>query len=110
MKGIGQLILSDRESYFIKLTCGDCENTDCSLCPIGTYVPADSQQGCTKEVLENDYIQYENYLHERLPFLRISSESESRALYNDYINFLDKIYRCPTKNRIGKSGKVLKNI
>ena len=109
-KGIGQSILSDEEKYFIKLSCDDCENLSCSLCPIGTYIPQDSQQGCTKEVCENDYIQYENFLHERIPFMRTLSEQESRTLYNDYIDFLNKIYQSPTKNRLGKSGKVLKNI
>lgn len=76
---------------YLTLKCSECENTDCDIRPrgIGRYT------GCTREVTEEQYIKYEHYMTEVLPFLKMYKSPQEKEKYAEIIKFLLKIYRQP---------------
>ena len=53
---------------FLKLRCYDCDNVECQLCPLHSWIDEESLEGCTREVSENFYARYEHEIQEVLPF------------------------------------------
>lgn len=96
------------DEYLITLKCCDCENYNCSICPLGTVIDEDNLRGCTRRVSEEDYAKYEHYIDEVSPFLYITDnkEASSRA-YREIIDFLFYIYNKPLGTKIGKNGRAL---
>lgn len=76
---------------YLTLKCAECENTDCEFKPrgIGRYC------GCTRQVTEEQYIKYEHYMTEVLPFFKMCKPAQEKQEYQDIIQFLQEIYRQP---------------
>ena len=54
------------ESVYITLHCKHCENDNCIFYPIGSYIV--NNEGCTRQITEEDSIRYEHYIKEEIPF------------------------------------------
>lgn len=94
--------------YFITLHCYDCDNTQCSICPCGTCVDEDNLRGCTRKVSEEDYVKYEHYMNEVLPFLYLNyNKSSAIAVCNEILDYLYYIYQQPLGQRLGRNGHAL---
>lgn len=91
-------------SEIITLRCKDCENFNCSLYPVGIYIPEDSLQGCTRKLSDLDFDKYIHYTEEVLPFLFINNNIDK---FKEAYNFLQHIYKLPVGQKIGKNGKTL---
>ncbi len=68
---------------FLKLRCYDCDNTDCALCPLHSWIDEESLEGCTREVSENFYAKYEHEIAEVLPFQSLGQKVDYSTI--DYI-------------------------
>lgn len=91
----------------ITLQCIDCENKQCSMHPVGKMVY--ENQGCMRKIPEDLYIDYEHLIKEEAPFLRqLPTEKSVNKLYDDIMDMLEKIYRCPFVHSVGKSGRITK--
>lgn len=94
--------------YFITLRCHDCDNINCDICPCGTYVDENNLRGCTRKVSEEDYVKYEHYINEVLPFLRLNKNKETTShTIKEIMAFLYYIYSRPLGVKLGKSGRAL---
>ena len=78
---------------FLRLNCFDCENSNCTKCPTGTYISVDIPKGCLREVSEEDYISYFHYINEMLPFLDKFNMTTRKEILNDTEDFLQHIYK-----------------
>ena len=98
----------DDPHFKISLKCCECENTHCSQCPIGTYV--NEEQGCSRIVGEDLYIDYLHQTNEEQAFARLLATEEA---YNECcqatIDILNLVYQCPLSKIIGASGRELKD-
>ena len=96
------------EELYITLKCRDCDNTDCSVCPCGTFLTDEDERGCTRKISENDYAKYNHYINEVLPFLHLNTNKESISrICGEILEFLNYIYMQPLGQKIGKSGRAL---
>lgn len=94
--------------YFITLRCHDCDNIDCDICPCGTYVDENNLRGCTRKVSEEDYVKYEHYINEVLPFLYLNyNKNSTTVVYNEILDYLYYIYQQPLGQKLGKSGRAV---
>lgn len=99
----------DEDFYFVRLKCIECDNDECKICPLGSYISSDSEQGCTRKVSEEDYAKYQHYMLEVLPTMRLLPLDAGKRVYKEIIDFLFHIYSCPLGAKIGKSGRALVN-
>lgn len=58
----------DDDFCYITLRCHDCSSIDCPICPLGIYIPEDSNRGCTRKIPDVIYAQYKHLNNEILPF------------------------------------------
>ena len=76
---------------YVTLKCSSCDNIECKL---GRYViPDDSEEGCTREVTEEQAELLQHYQEEVLPFIpmyknRIAAQDKLEEIYQ----FLSTIY------------------
>lgn len=98
----------EEEKFIIKLKCYECENTNCSLYPRGTYVgDEESLQGCSRSVSEEDYAKYQHYEQEIWPFAHTNtSYSRQMDIYKKIIDFLYHIYNQPVLHTYNSKGKI----
>ncbi len=93
----------------ITLRCRECENMNCVLCPLGSWINDSSLKGCTRVISEDDYIHYEHMSNEVMPFLKMNNNQEyKKEAYKEYISLLQKIYTCPIGANISNNGKLMK--
>lgn len=93
---------------YITLRCGKCDNTECNLARY--FVPEDSQEGCTREVNDEQAENFEHYVHEVLPFVTMCKNHQAaiKKLAEIY-SFLESIYTCPIGKLLNSKGKVIKD-
>lgn len=92
----------------ITLRCSECENTECGICPVGSWIKEGSLRGCTRIVSEDEYIEYEHMNNEVIPFLSMNKNTEyKKEAYKKFIGLLNKFYNHPIGAKLGTSGKVL---
>lgn len=93
----------------ITLKCSECENGECRLCPLGSWIKDGSKRGCTRIISEDEYIQYEHMNNEVIPFLKLNNNIEyKKEAYKEFISLLDIIYTRPIGAKIAANGKVMK--
>lgn len=93
--------MSDDVTY-ISLHCYGCGKYNCSICPIGTYVPEDSLRGCVRQISEDDFARYHHLADEELPFAKDKEEVLNR------ISELErKICSAPLSHILDAKGKIL---
>lgn len=93
----------------ITLKCNECENFNCEICPIGSWIDPDSLKGCTRNVEEDICIQFFHLQQEISPFLKINpTPQKSEAYYREAARLQNKIYSTEVLQKIGKSGKIIK--
>lgn len=91
---------------YITLKCTTCDNIDCKL---GRYViPDDSEEGCTREVTEEQAELLQHYQKEVLPFIpmyknHLAAQDKLEEIYQ----FLLTIYSCPLGKLINSKGKII---
>lgn len=91
---------------YITLLCGECDNADC--CVARAYIPEDSQEGCTREVTEEQQERIQYYMNEVLPFVHMgSSPQAAQSQLEEIASFLDTIYLCPLGTRLDSRGKAI---
>ena len=91
---------------YITLKCATCDNIECKL---GRYViPDDSEEGCTREVTEEQAELLQHYQEEVLPFIpmyknHLAAQDKLEEIYQ----FLLTIYSCPLGKLINNKGKII---
>ena len=91
---------------YITLKCATCDNIECKL---GRYViPDDSEEGCTREVTEEQAELLQHYQEEVLPFIpmyknHLAAQNKLEEIYQ----FLLTIYSCPLGKLINSKGKII---
>ena len=91
---------------YITLKCATCDNIECKL---GRYViPDDSEEGCTREVTEEQAELLQHYQEEVLPFIpmyknHLAAQDKLEEIYQ----FLLTIYSCPLGKLINSKGKII---
>ena len=91
---------------YITLKCATCDNIECKL---GRYViPDDSEEGCTREVTEEQAELLQHYQEEVLPFIpmyknHLAAQDKLEEIYQ----FLSTIYSCPLGKLINSKGKII---
>ena len=91
---------------YITLMCGKCDNTDCDICPLGTYIPEGSLRGCTRKASSNIESEYE-YLREELEYSEAATDKYKSYLLEQQEELYNKIYNCPLGKKLDKNGKVV---
>lgn len=91
---------------YIKLKCSECDNIDCNL---GRYlIPDDSEEGCTREVTEEQNERYTHYIQEVLPFIPMyDNHKTAQDKLNEISQFLNSIYSCPLGKLLDAKGKII---
>lgn len=82
--------------YQIKLFCWECDHPTCQLNKI---FHSNSQNGCTRSVSEDLYIEYYHQIYEVWPFNKTSTE------YKKTIDILYKVYRSKIAHQKYKKDK-----
>ena len=97
------------EKINIRLYCCTCDNIDCQFSNKLGYIFDTTKQGCSRELLLDDFSKYEHYKNEIIPFWRIiNNQSLVNEQYNEIITFLNnKIYQQNIKNFYDDKGKVV---
>lgn len=91
---------------YITLKCATCDNIECKF---GRYViPDDSEEGCTREVTEEQAELLQYYQEEVLPFIpmyknHLAAQDKLEEIYQ----FLSTIYSCPLGKLLDAKGKVI---
>lgn len=91
---------------YITLKCATCDNIECKL---SRYViPDDSEEGCTREVTEEQAELLQHYQEEVLPFIpmyknHLAAQNKLEEIYQ----FLLTIYSCPLGKLINSKGKII---
>ena len=91
---------------YITLKCATCDNIECKL---GRYIiPDDSEEGCTREVTEEQAELLQHYQEEVLPFIpmyknHLAAQDKLEEIYQ----FLLTIYSCPLGKLINSKGKII---
>lgn len=88
---------------YLNLTCYDCDNTDCELCPLLSWIDNESLEGCTREVDEDLYIKYEHEKNEILPFVSLGQPIDFKKIDN----IQNEIYHKKIGTMLDKKGKAI---
>lgn len=90
-----------------KLYCNGCCNRECDICPIGTWIPGWSRQGCVRKVDDDLLARIHHIERETLPFLRRGkSYDEVYKLTIELESLYDEVLRCDVVHLLDSSGKV----
>lgn len=94
---------------YITFRCAECDNEDCDICPLGTYISS-ILRGCTRKVTEEEAARYHHYETEVLPFIHTyknhQTAIETLKEINEYYYYLT---HCPLGQKLDKRGKVIQN-
>lgn len=90
-----------------KLYCNRCCNRECDICPVGTWIPSWSRQGCVRKVDDDLLARIHHIERETLPFLRRSrSYDEVYRLTVELESLYDDVFKCDVVHLLDSSGKV----
>lgn len=67
---------------FLSLTCYDCDNAECELCPLGSCIDSESLEGCTRQVTEEFCARYQHEKNEVMPFALASNNADFATIDN----------------------------
>lgn len=84
---------------FITLRCQKCDNVDCPMAR--AYVPYESNEGCTRDVSEQEGQLFHHMIEEVLPFARTQTQFEAVE------SCLAKVYASPLGRKLDAFGKAL---
>lgn len=87
---------------WVNLQCKTCGKHDCPLSRL--YIPEGSLEGCTRKVSELEYIKYNHYMMEVLPF--ILKRKDVFDVLNEIEDFLTTIENRPLGHLIDSRGKI----
>ena len=91
---------------YVTLRCATCDNAECNL---GRYlIPDGSQEGCTREVTDEQAEKLQHHEEEVLPFIpmyknHIAAQQKLEEIYQ----FLQTIYSCPLGKLLDTKGKII---
>lgn len=88
---------------YLNLNCYKCDNVDCELCPLFSWIEDESLQGCTREVDEDLYAYYEHEINENLPFASLGQQID----FNKIDNLQNEIYHHKIGTLLDKKGKAV---
>lgn len=90
-----------------KLHCNECCNRECGICPVGTWIPNWSRQGCVRRVDDDLLANIHHIEREMLPFLRRGKRNEEvYRLMIELESLYDEVFKCDVAHLLDKSGKV----
>lgn len=93
---------------YITLRCGKCDNAECNLARY--FIPEDSQEGCTREVNDEQAENFEHYVQEVLPFVTMYKNHQAAIeKLTEIYSFLESIYTCPIGKLLDSKGKVIED-
>lgn len=84
---------------FVTLRCQKCDNIDCPMAR--AYIPYESNEGCTRDVSEQEAQLFHHMIEEVLPFARTRSQFEAVD------SCLARVYASPLGRKLDASGKAL---
>lgn len=90
---------------YVDFHCCDCDNDTCLLCPLGSYVPQDSGQGCTRKMDEDLYAEYSHLKDEVLPFIPLGQYKCNFEEFDRVNNFI--FNRCKIGTVLDIQGKAI---
>lgn len=87
---------------YVNLYCNHCDNIDCELRKLGSANPIEWLIGCTRDLSEDDYIEFEHIYHEIIPFIGMGQYKD------EYVNidaFNKKLFNSKIGTLLDVNGK-----
>jgi len=97
------------EKVNVRFYCHDCDSTNCLFWKYLGYINDSSKQGCSRDILIDDFEKYYHYINEVRPFWKIMKNQDLvNEQYSEIIQFLEKnIFDKPIKNFYNNKSKVI---
>ena len=87
---------------YVNLYCNHCDNADCELRKLGSANPIEWLIGCTRDLSEEDYIEFEHIYNEVLPFI---SKGQYKDEYLNIDQFNKKLFNAKIGTKLYINGK-----
>lgn len=98
--------MEEKELYNVTLRCIDCDNNHCKYGRL--YILPDSNEGCTRVIDEDLFINYQIQLIEKWPFMKhLKTQEERDECYLKTVDILEQVYSSPIGHKISDDGKIL---